>query len=314
MSMNQLEQRLREVLTGEGAFLKTMEPMARHTTFRIGGPALWYAAPSGEEELRKLLSLCREENLIPRILGNGSDLLVSDEGCDGLVISMTENFSYGVFEGTRLRAGAGLLLPKAASMALRKGCSGLEFASGIPGTVGGAAVMNAGAYGSEMKDVMVSMRVMDREGRILTLRGEEMGFGYRKSCVDRMGYIVLEAEFELKQDDPGEIKRRMEELSARRREKQPLEYPSAGSTFKRPQGYFAGKLIQDAGFSGYRVGDAQVSEKHCGFVINRGNATAAQVMELCRQIQKKILEQDGVKLELEVRRWGRFTEDNKGEA
>ena len=211
-------------------------------------------------------------------------------------------------------AGAGLLLPKAASMALRKGCSGLEFASGIPGTVGGAAVMNAGAYGSEMKDVMVSMRVMDREGRILTLRGEEMGFGYRKSCVDRMGYIVLEAEFELKQDDPGEIKRRMEELSARRREKQPLEYPSAGSTFKRPQGYFAGKLIQDAGFRGYRVGDAQVSEKHCGFVINRGNATAAQVMELCRQIQRTVLEKDGVELELEVRRWGQFAEDNRGEA
>ena len=174
--------------------------------------------------------------------------------------------------------------------------------------------MNAGAYGSEMKDVMVSMRVMDQDGRILVLKGDEMGFGYRKSCVDRMGYIVLDAEFALHRDEPAEIKRRMEELSARRREKQPLEYPSAGSTFKRPQGYFAGKLIQDAGFSGYRVGDAQVSEKHCGFVINRGNATAAQVMELCRQIQKKILEQDGVKLELEVSRWGRFTEDNKGEA
>ena len=312
--MNQLEQRLKKVLTGEGAILKAMEPMARHTTFRIGGPAQWYAAPSGDEELRELLAVCRSENLKIRILGNGSDLLVSDEGCDGLVISMTENFSWGATEGTCLRAGAGLLLPKAASMAFREGLSGLEFASGIPGTVGGAAVMNAGAYGSEMKDVMVSMRVMDQDGRILVLKGDEMGSGYRKSCVDRMGYIVREAEFALHRDEPAEIKRRMEELSARRREKQPLEYPSAGSTFKRPQGYFAGKLIQDAGFSGYRVGDAQVSEKHCGFVINRGNATAAQVMELCRQIQKKILEQDGVKLELEVRRWGRFTEDNKGEA
>ena len=311
--MNQLEQRLREALTGEGACLKTMEPMARHTTFRIGGPALWYAAPADEEELRKLLAICRTEKLEPRILGNGSDLLVSDQGCDGLVISMTENFSFGAVEGTRLRAGAGLLLPKAASMALREGLSGLEFASGIPGTVGGAAVMNAGAYGSEMKDVMVSMRVMDRDGRVFVLSGGEMGFGYRRSCVAQMGYIVLEAEFELKNDEPAEIKKRMEELSLRRREKQPLEYPSAGSTFKRPQGHFAGKLIQDAGFRGYRVGDAQVSEKHCGFVINRGGATAAQVMELCRQIQEKILEKDGVRLELEVKLWGRFPEDNEGE-
>ena len=226
---------------------------------------------------------------------------------------MEATFSFGAVEGTRLRAGAGLLLPKAASMALREGLSGLEFASGIPGTVGGAAVMNAGAYGSEMKDVMVSMRVMDRDGRVFVLSGGEMGFGYRRSCVAQMGYIVLEAEFELKNDEPAEIKKRMEELSLRRREKQPLEYPSAGSTFKRPQGHFAGKLIQDAGFRGYRVGDAQVSEKHCGFVINRGGATAAQVMELCRQIQEKILEKDGVQLELEVKLWGRFPEDNEGE-
>lgn len=311
--MNQLEQRLRGVLTGEGAFLKTMEPMARHTTFRIGGPALWYGAPSDEEELRELLAICRSEPLKPRILGNGSDLLVSDEGCDGLVISMKENFSYGIFEGTRLRAGAGLLLPKAASMALKEGLSGLEFASGIPGTVGGAAVMNAGAYGSEMKDVMVSMRVMDRDGQVSIIKGREMGFGYRRSCVAQKGYIVLEAEFELKKGEPSEIKRRMDELGLRRREKQPLEYPSAGSTFKRPEGYFAGKLIQDAGFRGYRVGDAQVSEKHCGFVINRGEATAAQVMELCRQIQKKVLEKDGVRLEMEVKRWGKFPEDNEGD-
>ncbi len=307
--MNHVEQRLREVLTGNGAFLRTMESMAGHTTFRIGGPARWYAAPSSREEMRKLLEICSQEQLKARILGNGSDLLVSDAGCGGLVISMTENFSYSRFEGNRLIAGAGLLLPKAASLALKEGLSGLEFASGIPGTVGGAAVMNAGAYGSEMKDVMVSMEVMDPQGRILTIRGEEMGFGYRKSCVDRMGYIVLEAEFVLKKGDPAEIKRRMEELSAKRREKQPLEYPSAGSTFKRPEGYFAGKLIEDAGFRGFRVGDAQVAQKHCGFVINRGNATAAQVMELGRLIPKKVFETDGVRLELEIRRWGEFPEE-----
>ena len=232
--------------------------------------------------------------------------MVSDEGCDGLVISMKENWGYGRIQGCRLTAGAGLLLSKAASMAQKAGLAGLEFASGIPGTVGGAAVMNAGAYGSEMKDVMMSLKVMDRQGQVRTLNRAEIGFGYRTSCVEPMGYIVLEAEFELKEGDPEEIRARMDLLAARRREKQPLEFPSAGSTFKRPEGYFAGKLIEEAGFRGYRIGDAQVSEKHCGFVINRGNATAAQVMELCRQIRQRVLEKDGVELEMEVRRWGRF--------
>ena len=304
--MEYLRQHFGQALSGEKSFLKINEPMADHTTFGIGGPARWYAAPSREEELRELLLICGQEEIPAYILGNGSDLLVSDEGCDGLVISMKENWAYGRIQGRGLRAGAGLLLSKAASMAQKAGLSGLEFASGIPGTVGGAAVMNAGAYGSEMKDVMTSLKVMDRQGQVRTLNREEIGFGYRTSCVEPMGYIVLEAEFELKEGDPEEIRARMDLLAARRREKQPLEFPSAGSTFKRPEGYFAGKLIDEAGLRGYRIGDAQVSEKHCGFVINRGHATAAQVMELCRQIRQRVLEKDGVELEMEVRRWGRF--------
>ena len=300
-------------IVGENKVLE-QEPMARHTTFRIGGPADYFVELGSIEQIRAAIQVCREENLPWFVLGRGSNLLVSDKGYRGVILSIYKDFQKTEIQGETVTVQAGVLLTTLSGKVLDASLTGLEFASGIPGTVGGAAVMNAGAYGSEMKDVMVSMRVMDQDGRILVLKGDEMGFGYRKSCVDRMGYIVLDAEFALHRDEPAEIKRRMEELSARRREKQPLEYPSAGSTFKRPQGYFAGKLIQDAGFSGYRVGDAQVSEKHCGFVINRGNATAAQVMELCRQIQKKILEQDGVKLELEVRRWGRFAEDNKGEA
>lgn len=304
--MEYLEQRFRQVLTGEKSFLKINEPMSGHTTFRIGGPASWYAAPSNEEELRGLLEICGQEGVEFYILGNGSDLLVSDEGCAGLVISMRENWGYGRIEGRRLTAGAGLLLSKAASMAQKAGLSGLEFASGIPGTVGGAAVMNAGAYGSEMKNVMVSMRVLDPSGQVKVLSGEEMGFGYRTSCVDRMGYIVLEGEFVLNPGNPEEIRREMNRLAAARREKQPLEFASAGSTFKRPEGYFAGKLIEEAGFRGVQIGDAQVSEKHCGFVINRGQATASQVMELCCRIQHEVLEKYGVRLEMEVRRWGQF--------
>ena len=304
--MEYLRQHFGQALSGEKSFLKINEPMADHTTFGIGGPARWYAAPSREEELRELLLICGQEEIPAYILGNGSDLLVSDEGCDGLVISMKENWGYGRIQGCRLTAGAGLLLSKAASMAQKAGLAGLEFASGIPGTVGGAAVMNAGAYGSEMKDVMMSLKVMDRQGQVRTLNRAEIGFGYRTSCVEPMGYIVLEAEFELKEGDPEEIRARMDLLAARRREKQPLEFPSAGSTFKRPEGYFAGKLIDEAGFRGYRIGDAQVSEKHCGFVINRGNATAAQVIELCRQIRQRGREKDGGELEMEVRRWGRF--------
>lgn len=305
--MEDLKQKLEAILTSERSFVKEMEPMSRHTTFRIGGPAALYAAPGNEGELAALLRLCRERDVPVRILGNGSNLLVSDRGLSGVVVAMEENWNYGGPEGENsLRAGAGLLLSKAASLALTHSLTGLEFAAGIPGTVGGAVMMNAGAYGSEMKNVVASVRVMDREGEIHVLDREQMEFGYRTSCVARLDYVVLEAVMALEPGDGEQIRARMDDLAARRREKQPLEYPSAGSTFKRPAGYFAGKLIQDSGLRGVTRGGAQVSEKHCGFVINRGGATAADVLELCGHVQATVKENFGVDLEMEVRRWGEF--------
>lgn len=305
--MEYLKQELEAILVSERSFVKEMEPMSRHTTFRIGGPAAFYAAPGNEAELAALLRLCRANDVPVRILGNGSNLLVSDRGLDGVVVAMEENWNYGELSGENsLRAGAGLLLSRAAALALKHSLTGLEFAGGIPGTVGGAVMMNAGAYGSEMKNVVTSVRLMDREGGIHVLDGEQMEFSYRTSCVARSGYVVLEAVMDLEPGDPTEIRARMDDLAARRREKQPLEFPSAGSTFKRPAGYFAGKLIQDSGLQGAGRGGAQVSEKHCGFVINRGGATAADVLELCGHVQATVKEKFGVDLEMEVRRWGEF--------
>ena len=206
--------------------------------------------------------------------------------------------------GNHLKAQAGALLVRVAKMAAKEGLSGLEFASGIPGTIGGAMVMNAGAYGGEIKDVVTKVRVLLPDGTIRDYTGEEMAFGYRKSRVIEEQGIVLEAELELKADDPEAIAARMEALKEKRVSKQPLEYASAGSTFKRPEGYFAGKLIEDAGLRGFRIGDAQVSEKHCGFVINRGNATASEIMELIQEVQKRVYEQSGVRLEPEVKLLG----------
>lgn len=305
--MEDLKQELRAVLASERSRLLELEPMSRHTTFRIGGPAALYAVPDGEEELAAVLRLCGRRGVPCRILGNGSNLLVSDRGVDGVVVAMEDNWNYGeVLDGARLRIGAGMLLSKAAALALKSELTGLEFAAGIPGTLGGAVVMNAGAYGSEMKNVVAFVRVMDPEGRVLTLSGEEMDFGYRRSCVAERGYVVLEAQLELSAGSADQIRAVMDDLAARRRDKQPLEFPSAGSTFKRPAGYFAGKLIEDAGLRGFARGGAQVSEKHCGFVINRGGATAADVMELCSHVSGTVKEHFGVELEMEVRRWGEF--------
>ena len=223
-----------------------------------------------------------------------------------MVIAMEGNWSHARTEGTVIHAGAGELLARAARAALDHCLTGMEFAAGIPGSVGGALVMNAGAYGSEIKNILKSARVMTNEGEVLELSVDELELGYRTSCIPGRGYTVLEASFQLEPGDGAAIEARMKELAARRREKQPLEYPSAGSTFKRPQGYFAGKLIEDAGLRGYGMGGARVSEKHCGFVINGGNATASDVMALCGHIRKTVLEQSGVELEMEVKRWGNF--------
>ncbi len=292
--------------------VRTMEPMGPHVTFRAGGKADYFVSPSGEQELAGVIRACRSQKTPFYILGNGSNLLVGDKGYRGVIIHMGEDWNFCRFQGTRVRAGAGILLSRLSKEACRLGLSGLEAAGGIPGTLGGALVMNAGAYGFEMKDVVRSARVMTEDGEILELTAEELGFGYRRSVIPERKLIALEAELELTEGREEEIRARMEELAALRREKQPLEYPSAGSTFKRPEGYFAGKLIQDAGLKGYRVGGAQVSEKHSGFVINRGGATAGEIMRLCRDVQRIVREQTGVTLEMEVKTLGEFEEPEEG--
>ena len=297
-------EKLQKVL-GEAKVLVN-EPMASHTTFRIGGPADYFVMPETVEEVAAVLKLCKEEEMPYFILGNGSNLLVGDKGFRGVVIQLYKNFDELQIEGTTVTAKSGAMLIRVAKESGKAGLTGLEFASGIPGTIGGAMVMNAGAYGGEMKDVVSAVTVLTKDGEIKTLTGDEMNFRYRGSVVEDEGYIVLEAVMELKKGNLEEIQARSEELSIQRKTKQPIEYPSAGSTFKRPEGYFAGKLIQDSGLRGYKVGGAQVSEKHCGFVINAGGATAADVMQLMQDVSDKVNAQFGVTLEPEVKRIGEF--------
>lgn len=298
-----IEQSIREVLA-EGK-LKVSEPMKNHTTFRVGGPAQYYAAPD-REELARLLACVKEHGIPLTVIGNGSNLLVGDKGIRGLVIEIGGAMDRVCVQGTKMTIGAGTILAKAAGVAADQGLSGLEFAAGIPGSLGGAVVMNAGAYGGEMKDVLVSATVLTSGGQVKTLTVEELNLGYRHSCIREKNYIVVEAVVQLREKPVDEIRALMAELREKRVSKQPLEYPSAGSTFKRPEGYFAGKLIEDAGLRGYQVGGAQVSEKHCGFVINRGNATAADIRQLICDVQHKVYEQFQVRLEPEVRLLGEF--------
>ena len=286
--------------------VKVDEPMKRHTTFRIGGPADYFLLPSSEEELSGILKICKNEELPYFILGNGSNLLVSDEGYRGVIIQLYRNYGDITVKGNEIHATAGALLSQIAAAAKNASLTGFEFAGGIPGTLGGAVVMNAGAYGGEMKDVLKEVTVMTAAGEILVLPAEKLEMGYRTSLVKTKGYLVLSAVIVLEQGNQEAIKARMKELTEQRVSKQPLEFPSAGSTFKRPEGYFAGKLIMDAGLRGYQTGGAQVSEKHCGFVINKDNATAADVCRLLRDVQDKVKEQFGVTLEPEVKFLGEF--------
>lgn len=280
------------------------EPMSRHTTFRVGGPADFFVTPKAKEEVRDVIRICKEAGMPYYIIGNGSNLLVSDAGYRGVVVQIYKEMNEVKVEGDLVKAQAGALLSGIAAKALGAGLSGFEFASGIPGTIGGACVMNAGAYGGEMKDVLESVTVLTGEGKIIELGRNELELGYRTSVIAKKGYIVLGAVLKLERGDGEKIKTYMDELKEKRVTKQPLEYPSAGSTFKRPEGYFAGKLIEDAGLRGFQVGGAQVSEKHCGFVINRDHATAADIMELMRQVQIRVKENSGVDLEPEVKRLG----------
>lgn len=285
----------------EEASVKTDERMANHTTFRIGGPADYYVTPKTVGELSAVVQLCRQEQMPYYVVGNGSNLLVSDSGYRGVIIAMTDSLGTCQIDGTRVTAGAGIRLYRLAKQIEEASLTGFEFAAGIPGTLGGALVMNAGAYGSEMKNILTSADVLDRDGRILTLTAEELELGYRHSCIPEKGYLVLSGTFELSHGEPANIRETMEELSRRRREKQPLEYPSAGSTFKRPQGAYASQLIDQCGLRGLTVGGAQVSKKHAGFVVNIGGATCADVLGLVEQVKDCVKEKTGFVLEMEVR-------------
>lgn len=288
------------------------EPMSGHTTFRVGGPADMLVRPR-TEQLAPVIRLCQRYGESYCVIGNGSNLLVGDGGIRGLVIETLARDEDAAVRGERIEAGAGMLLSRTAQTALAHGLCGMEFAAGIPGTVGGAVVMNAGAYGGEMKDIIESAVVIDRDGNERELSAGELELDYRSSCILRNGYLVKQVVLHLTPGEPAAIRARMEELRIQRTSKQPLEYPSAGSTFKRPQGYFAGKLIMDAGMRGYRVGGAQVSEKHCGFVVNTGGATAEDIRKLIRDVSGEVQRQFGVALEPEVKMIGEFTRDTAEE-
>lgn len=281
------------------------EPMKKHITFRVGGPADVLVRPT-PKELREILLLCKEECVPYVVIGNGSNLLVGDKGIRGLVIEMTSCMGDITVEENVITAGSGVLLSKLANCAAEHGLAGMEFAAGIPGTVGGAVVMNAGAYGGEMKDILTAVTVMTKEGELQELSAFELDLSYRHSCISQKEYIVVEVKLGLQKGEETVIREQMKKLREQRIEKQPLEYPSAGSIFKRPEGHFAGKLIMDAGLRGYQVGDAQVAEKHCGFVINRGNATAADIKTLMQDVTEKVQEQFDVVLEPEVKLLGEF--------
>ena len=283
------------------------EPMKKHTTFRIGGPADVLVKPATITEIEQVLQCCEEQAVPYYVVGNGSNLLVGDEGIRGVVLQLGNDFSeVEVCEDDTIWVQAGCMLSKVANLAAEHALTGMEFAAGIPGTIGGAVMMNAGADGGEMKDIIECVTLLTPDREVLILPQDQMEFGYRESIVSKENYIVLEAKLRLQKGEPEAIEAKMKEYSEARRSKQPLEYPSAGSTFKRPEGYYAGKLIMDAGLAGYRVGDAQVSEKHCGFVINCGQATAKDVTAVMNDVIHRVAEAYQVELEPEVRKIGEF--------
>lgn len=276
------------------------EPLQAHTTFRIGGPAKVFCKPRNVAELRDVLSLCREQGERIYLLGKGSNILFADEGFDGVVVSLLGLDSVSL-ESSRIRAAAGVPLNGVCRLAQENGLTGLEFAYGIPGCVGGAVYMNAGAYGGEIKDVLTEVTILDETGELRTLAANQLELGYRTSIFERMPWCVVEAVFTLRPGNREEIHNKMNDLLGRRKEKQPLEYPSAGSTFKRPEGAYAGALIEQCGLKGYQVGGAAVSRKHCGFVVNVGGATCADVVKLTEEVSCIVKEKTGFTLEREIR-------------
>ena len=276
------------------------EPMQKHTTFRVGGAAKYFAMPKNTEEIQTLIAYCREQKLSYYVLGNGSNVLFTDDGYDGMIIQIGSAMSTIQVAGNSMYVQAGAILAKTAKLAYEEGLTGMEFAAGIPGSVGGAVVMNAGAYGGEMKDIVAYVDVLSTDGELRRYTGDEMGFGYRHSIIDA-DKIVVGVGLTLDKGDKTAILDRMNELAEARRSKQPLEYPSAGSTFKRPEGYFAAKLIDESGLRGYRVGGAMVSDKHCGFVVNVDHASSADVLAVMKHVEEVVKEKYNVTLEPEVR-------------
>lgn len=304
--MTKIDDTLTEALRGivGPEAVRVNAPMSELTTFRIGGPAAVVVEPATADEAAQVLSACHAAGAEVRVMGLGSDLLVSDAGVDAVVVRLAQRFSDIKVQATKLFVDAGASNEQVAQAALAAGLAGYEFASGIPGTIGGAAIMNAGAYGGEFRDVCCGLTCATPDGRIVEVTAWQACWGYRHSMMGDEGWTVLGAVLQLRPDSAASIRARMDDLAARRAEKQPLDMPSAGSTFKRPAGYFAGKLIQDAGLRGFRVGGAQVSQKHTGFVVNAGGATAADVRELIAQVQQRVFENEGVRLDPEVRMWG----------
>lgn len=285
--------------------IREQEPLSRHTTFRVGGPADLFLTPDSTQ-INDVMQILKAHQVSATVIGKGSNLLVGDKGIRGAVIEFGKQIAQIHVEGSKIRAEAGAALAAVAQQAYKAGLADMEFAAGIPGSVGGALVMNAGAYGGEMKDIVESVKVLSKDGKIMELSNEQMDFSYRHSCVAEQEYLVLSAVLKLRQEEPERIFEFMELLREQRSSKQPLEYPSAGSTFKRPERYFAGKLIMDAGLADYTIGGAAVSKKHCGFVINKGGATAADILALIQHVQQVVKEQSGVDLEPEVKLIGEF--------
>lgn len=298
MSIDLIKEELQSIVDID--CIKYDEPMKNHTSFKVGGPVDILVIPNKIEQVEKIISVCKKHKINYFVMGNGSNLIVRDGGFRGVVIKLTAINSI-MIDGNIVKAEAGVLLSTLSREILRCSLKGFEFASGIPGTVGGAVTMNAGAYGPEIKDILESALVLDNDGNIISLSNKEMDFSYRSSIVQKKNYIVLEATFKLEEGNYDEIKNRMDELNKRRVDKQPLNYPSAGSTFKRPEGHFAGKLIEDSGLKGKAIGGACVSEKHAGFIINYNNATASDVLELINFVKEIIKENYGVTLEPEVK-------------
>lgn len=288
------------------AKVKEYEDMSKHITFRAGGKARFYVEVESEEELIKFIKYCQKANLNYFILGRGSDLLVSDKGYEGIIISTIYLNKIKLLDKNIIEADAGATLADIALFSLENELSGFEFASGIPGTLGGAVFMNAGAYDGEMKDILLEIKVLEEDLSISYIEASKLDLAYRYSNIEKKKQIVLAARLQLQKGKYEEIRAKINDLDFRRRDKQPLEYPSAGSTFKRPKGYFAGKLISDSGLMGYKIGDAEVSTKHAGFVINKGSASASDIYKLICYIQKVVKEKYNVELEREVRLLGEF--------